>query len=291
MTSGSDCAQRFLFDAADVRGETLHATSAYQDILALHEYAPGVRRLLGEFLAAAVLLSSNLKFEGKLILQARSSGEVPLLMAECNDRLEVRAIARGAEQALSDSNDKLLTEGQLVITIDPQEGQRYQGIVQLQPESLAASIDAYFAQSEQLATRIWLAADGERAAGMLLQQLPREKAANSASSAQQWEHLCTLAATTRPEELLTLDTPTLLHRLFHEDPLRLFAPQPVTFRCTCSRERSLAALASLGAPELEDMLREMPEISMDCEFCNQQYRFKRADLAPYLSAEQPQMIH
>ena len=171
-----DQSRRFLFEDADIRGESVRLGRAYRDILAAHQYAPAVGRLLGEFLAASVLLSSNLKFEGKLILQARSEGQVPLLMAECNQALDIRAIARGAQQATAGQFEQLLTNGQLVITVDPDRGQRYQGIVPLVRDSLAHSLDAYFTQSEQLGTRLWLAADGDRACGLLLQQLAASRA-------------------------------------------------------------------------------------------------------------------
>ena len=128
-TDDGDRSQRFLFEEADIRGESVHLDAAYREILAIHQYAYGVGRLLGEFLAAAVLLSTNLKFEGKLILQVRSEGQIPLLMVECDHTLRLRGIARGAEQATSNSNDQLLSNGQLAITIDPTRGQRYQGIV------------------------------------------------------------------------------------------------------------------------------------------------------------------
>ena len=126
----------------DIRGETVHLGDAYRDIIALHQYAPAVSKLLGEFMAAAVLLSTTLKFEGKLILQARSEGQIPLLMVECTSALEIRAIARGADQATSTNFDQLLSKGQLVITIDPDQGQRYQGIVPLIGDSLAHSLDS-----------------------------------------------------------------------------------------------------------------------------------------------------
>ena len=151
-----DTSLRCLFEDADIRGETVHLDEAYREILSIHEYAPGVNRLLGEFLAAAVLLSTNLKYEGKLILQVRSEGQIPLLMVECDHKLQVRAIARGAQEATSDNNAQLLTNGQLAITIDPSNGQRYQGIVPLVEDSLAHSLDAYFEQSEQLKSRLWL---------------------------------------------------------------------------------------------------------------------------------------
>ncbi len=287
----TDQSRRFLFDNADIRGESVQLEQAYREILAAHQYAPGVGRLLGEFLAASVLLSGNLKFEGKLILQARSEGQVPLLMAECNQALEVRAIARGAQQATAEGFEQLLTKGQLVITVDPDRGQRYQGIVPLLGDSLAHSLDAYFAQSEQLGTRLWLAADGQRAAGLLLQQLPAERVPEAEERAAQWEDACALAATTRPDELLALETPALLHRLYHQQPVRLFDARAVAFRCSCSRERTQNALSSLPKPELIDLLEELGCITMDCEFCSQQYRFTREDLADLLGDERDRTLH
>jgi molecular chaperone Hsp33 len=287
----SDCSLRFLFEDADIRGETVHLDQALRDILAVHQYAPGVSRLLGEFLAAAVLLSTTLKFEGKLILQARSGGQVPLLMVECDSKLQVRAIARGAGEVTSVRFDQLLGDGQLAITIDPDRGQRYQGIAPLVRDSLAHSLDAYFEQSEQLGTRFWLACDGERAAGMLLQQLPTQLTADPEDRKNQWEHVVALADTVREPELLQLGTEDLLHRLFHEEPVRLFQGAAVTFRCSCSRDRTRNALAALGAAEVEDLLEELGSITMDCEFCNQQYRFVREDLADILGDDPAPMLH
>jgi molecular chaperone Hsp33 len=288
---GTDQSRRFLFDNADIRGESVNLQRAYREILAGHQYAPGVSRLLGEFTAAAVLLSSNLKFEGKLILQARSDGQVPLLMVECNQDLEVRGIARGAQEATAERFEQLLTRGQLAITVDPDRGQRYQGIVPLVENSLAHSLDAYFTHSEQLGTRLWLAADGERAAGLLLQQLPAERVTIDEERAGQWEHACTLAATSRADELLTLETPALLHRLYHQDSVRLFDARPVEFRCSCSRQRTGNALSALPKEELLDLLEELGCITMDCEFCNQQYRFTREDLAPLLGNDGDRTLH
>ena len=286
-----DTSLRCLFEDADIRGETVHLDAAYRDILSIHEYAPGVNRLLGEFLAAAVLLSTNLKYEGRLILQVRSEGQIPLLMVECDHLLQVRAIARGAQEATSDNNAQLLTNGQLAITIDPSNGQRYQGIVPLVEDSLAHSLDAYFEQSEQLKSRLWLAADGERAAGLLLQQLPPQVTQDDTERLQQWEHACSLAATVRDEELLQLSAEDLLYRLYHEDTVRVFQPAPVTFRCSCSRERTRNALASLDPGEVEELLEELGSITMDCEFCNQQYRFTREDLGDVLQGGESRTLH
>lgn len=286
-----DRTQRFLFEDADIRGEIVQLGSAYRDIIDIHQYAPAVGRLLGEFMAAAVLLATTLKFEGKLVLQARSEGQVPLLMAECDNTLRIRAIARGAEQATADRFSQLLPGGTLAITIDPTRGQRYQGIVPLVENSLAHSLDAYFRQSEQLGTRFWLAADSDRAAGMLLQQLPADKVENGSLRHQQWDHACTLAVTLQETELLELAAPEIIHRLYHEDPLRLFAPNPVRFECNCSRERTLTALTSLPVAEVRELLEELGSITMDCEFCNQQYRFSESDLQAVLQPNEPGRLH
>lgn len=286
-----DRTQRFLFEEADIRGEIVQLDQSYRDILAVHQYAPGVSRLLGEFLAASVLLATTLKFEGKLVLQARSSGQLPLLMVECDSALQVRAIARGAQEATSERFDQLLAQGQLAITIDPVKGQRYQGIVPLSEASLAACLDGYFQQSEQLGTRFWLNADGNCAAGMVLQQLPAQLVTDAGERQQQWEHATTLAQTLQGEELRDLAAPQIVHRLYHEEPLRLFEPLPVAFHCNCSRERTLGALGSLPAAELEELLEEMGSITMDCEFCNQQYRFLREDLADKLGQDGSKTLH
>lgn len=290
-TPGRDRTQRFLFEAADIRGEIVRLDTSFHGIIATHQYPPGVRRLMGEFLAAAVLLATNLKFEGKLILQARSEGQIPLLMVECDNDLNLRAIARGAQEATSDRFDQLLAGGQLAITIDPSRGKRYQGIAPLAKDSLAHSLEAYFEQSEQLGTRLWLTAHERGAAGMLLQQLPAQLVEEREARLQHWEHVCTLADTVKEEELLDLGAPEVIHRLFHEDPIRLFEPLPVAFNCNCSRERTFNALASIPATEIEELLEELGSITMDCEFCNQQYRFVREDLDDVLGPSEDRTVH
>ena len=287
----ADQSRRFLFDDADIRGEFVQLHRSLQDLLAVHAYAPGVRKLLGEFLAAATLLSTTLKFEGRLILQARSEGQIPLLMAECSNELQVRAIARGAEHATSEDFAQLLAAGVLAITIEPVQGKPYQGIVPLSEHSLADSLDAYFLQSEQLQTRLWLASDGQQAAGLLLQQLPPQLHCDVEVRAQQWEHVSALAATLTADELLQLSPESLLYRLYHEDPVRLFNPRHVHFQCSRSLQRSRNALAAIAAHELEEILAERGHIEVDCEFCNQQYRFERDELQDLLLAGPDPTVH
>lgn len=270
----SDTLQRFLFDDCEIRGEHLQLEQSFRDILANHHYPPGVARLLGEFLVAAGLLSATLKFKGTLILQVRGNGEIPLLMAEANSDRQLRAIAREANQAMGEDFHQLLGSGQLAITIDPEQGTRYQGIVSLDGDNLAQCLENYFRQSEQLATRIWLHADGERAGGLMLQQLPA-----TAPQQEQWEHLSTLADTVSDRELLELDADQLLYRLYHQETLRVFDPEPVSFHCSCSQQRMERALLSLGRAELEEILAERGLIDSNCEFCHRHYQFSAADIA------------
>ena len=278
----SDQTQRFLFDDSDVRGEIATLGESYQHVLAKHAYPEPVAQLLGELLAAAALLVGTLKFDGLLVLQARSSGAVPLLMVECSSDREVRGIARyHAEQIEAGATlPELMPEGALAITIDPAKGQRYQGIVALDGANLAECLTNYFAASEQLPTRFWLNADTRRACGLLLQQLPADRIRDAEERAASWEHLRTLADTLTAEELLGLDSETLLHRLYHQEQLRLFEALPIRFRCSCSRERSARALISLGKEDALQLVAEQGgSVSIDCQFCNHPYRFDEADIA------------
>ncbi len=278
----SDFSQRFLFDDSDVRGELVALGESYTHVLAKHPYPEPVAQLLGEMLAAAALLVGTLKFEGLLILQARSSGAVPLLMVECSSERELRGIARyhGHQVAADAGLRELMPEGMLTLTVDPRNGQRYQGIVALDGINLSACLSDYFASSEQLPTRFWLNADGRRARGMLLQQLPAERIKDAEARAASWQHVTVLADTLSAEEQLGLDNETLLHRLYHEEALRLFDPQALKFRCSCSRDRSANALVSLGQQDAEQLLREHDgTVVIDCQFCNQRYSFDAADVA------------
>lgn len=277
-----DHTQRFLFEDTDIRGELATLNDSYGHVLAKHPYPEPVAQLLGEMLAAAALLVGTLKFEGLLVLQARSAGAVPLLMVECSSEREVRGIARyHAEQVLPGADLRsLMPEGVLAITVDPRQGQRYQGIVALEGATLAECLSGYFATSEQLPTHFWLNADGRRARGLLLQQLPADRLKDPEEREASWQHMTTLADTLTAEELLGLDNETLLRRLYHQETVRLFDPQALEFRCSCSRERSANALVSLGQQDAELLLDENDgKVEIDCQFCNQRYIFDAADVA------------
>ncbi|MCM2319473.1 MAG: Hsp33 family molecular chaperone HslO [Pseudomonas sp.] len=278
----SDFSQRFLFDDTDVRGELVDLEQSYAEVLAKHAYPEPIAQLLGEMLAAVTLLSDILKYDGLLVLQARSSGPLPLLMVECSSDREIRGIARYEAEALGEacSLRELMPDGVLTMTVDPKVGKRYQGIVSLDGETLAECLSSYFAMSQQLPTRFWLNADGRRARGLLLQQLPADRLTDGDERAASWEHLVTLADTLTAEELLGLDNETLLYRLYHQEVVRLFDAEPLRFGCSCSRERSANALVSLGAADAAQLVEEQGgAVQIDCQFCNQRYQFDAADIA------------
>ena len=279
----SDHKQRFLFPDCDIRGELVQLESSIARILEPHDYPMAVQGLIGEAVAAVALLTSSLEFRGKLALQAQGHGPVSLLLAECTHDGGIRALARhrGAEACQGSSINELIGDGTMVITIMPEQGKQYQGIVPLQGESLADCLQAYFEQSEQLPTRLWLAAGNNRAAGLLLQRLPNQLAGSDANS-QMWQHLETLAATLTLEELLGLGTDTILYRLFHDTPPQLPPASDVSFSCTCSRERTQQALLSLGQQELESLLDEDGEVTLTCDFCLSEQYFDAVDLAAFI---------
>lgn len=274
-----DITQRFLFEHADVRGELVSLNESYREILARHAYPEPVKALLGEMLAAAVLLSTAIKFDGLLVMQARSSGPVSLLMVECSSQQEVRGIARYSDDLSVDGLTALMPDGVLAITIEPAKGQRYQGVVTLEGETLADSLANYFDSSEQLPSRFRLLADGRTARGFMLQALPSDRQPDPADRDESWNRLSTLADTLTVEELMALDNQTILHRLYHDEDVRLFDERAVQFRCSCSAERSGNALVSLGQDDALRLLEEQGgEIEVDCQFCNTRYRFDEAAL-------------
>ena len=283
--------QRFIFDQSDVRGELVRLGGSYQLAIAGHSYPPQLAKLLGEFIAASVLLSSTLKFDGLLSLQLRCDGPVSLLMAECDSQQQFRAIARGELPPEELGFAELFVGGSMAITIEPRNGQRYQGVVPLQGENLAGCLEAYFFQSEQLPTRLWLAADEGSCAGFLLQQLPRQQSESAEQSEQVWSHLTQLTDTIKAEEMLGLPAEEMLHRLYHQETVRLFDAKPVAFSCSCSKERTERALITLDQQELEEILAEQGEIAMDCQFCGTVYRYKASELRVLLAGRSPSRPH
>jgi molecular chaperone Hsp33 len=284
MENTSDILQRFLFENAPIRGELVHLNDTWRTILGRHDYPPALRDLLGELAAAAVLLAATLKLQGALILQIQGNGPLKLLVVECSGDLQVRATAKWTDELEQGDLSQLVGDGRFAITLDPRNGkQSYQGIVALEGGSVAEILQNYMTRSEQLETRLWLAADAQCAAGMLLQVLPeREDHAQSEHrerDADAWPRATQLADTLRREELLALPAEEVIHRLYHEEDMRLFQPQPVMFHCNCSRQSVGNMLRMLGRAEVDSILEERGSIEIHCEFCNQRYEFDSVDAA------------
>lgn len=268
----ADQLQRFSFDGTNIRGEITHLNDSYREVLKRHQYPDVIARAVGELMAATALMSATLKFAGRLTLQVRLTGNVSLLQAETSEQGELRAIARYDDQL---SNDELdFADGQLVITVEPEQGQRYQGITAISSGNIAQALTDYFEQSEQLGSRFWLSCDGDSAAGFMLQKMP----ASVDEDPDAWDRLTHLASTIKDEELLQLDFEQLLHRLYHEESVRLYPATALKFLCTCSQERIANALHQLGYDELHSIVSEQGSIAINCEFCQQLYRFESHDV-------------
>lgn len=277
-----DTLTRFMFEHAEVRGESVRLDATWRAVLARHPYPEPVKKLLGEMMAACALLAATLKFEGALIMQMQGSGPVTLLVVECDSEFHLRATAKWRDDLAHEDVRALLGDGKFVITIDPKTGgQAYQGIVALEGATVAEVLEHYMLRSEQLETRLWLASDAQQACGLLLQRLPEK----TSEDEDAWNRALNLAGTLTPGELLSLPAREVLHRLFHEEDLRLFEPQPVSFRCTCSRDRVTAMLRMLGLDEVRAILNEQGRIDVDCEFCNQHYSFDPVDAEQIFAAE------
>lgn len=286
----SDQLHRFLFERYPIRGQLVRLDASWRALLEHREYPPAIRDTLGEAMAAVVLLSSTLKFEGTLSLQLSGQGPMHLMLAHCSSGLGVRGVARyqPADEYPRDIAG-LSGDGTLTVTLETEDlSQRYQGIVALAGERLADCLRGYFESSEQLPTRLWLAADGESAAGLLVQRLPETAQADSALQPQldvddAWQRVQLMADTLKPEELQQLDAQQLLGRVFAEDDVRLFEPSPVFFRCRCSRERVEGMLRALGVEEVRSVLAEKGVVEVNCDFCNRAYRLDPVDVERVLA--------
>ena len=288
----TDTLSKFMFDNATVRGELVELHASWQQVLKHHHYPLPVRNLLGELTSAAALLCANLKFYGSMIMQIHGDGAVKLLVVECNHHLQIRAMAKLADDVIV-GPDTSLTElinatgkGRFVITLDPNDKsagqQAYQGIVPIEGDSIAAIIENYMRQSEQLDTRLWLACNDQVSRGMLLQRLPSfgGTVENDEQLAQAtWEHAVILGQTLKTEELLSTDAATLMRRLFWEETLRVFDSQNITFQCTCSREKVSNMLVMLGRDEITEALTSLGKLDINCDFCGKPYSFDVVDCA------------
>lgn len=275
-----DSLQRFLFEQAPIRGELVHLDAAWRSVIERHDYPEILRNMMGELCVAAVLLAATLKLQGSLILQIMGKGAIRLLVVECTGDMQLRATAKWSGDLAQGTLPELIGDSHFVITLDPKDGgQTYQGIVELQGETVAEILQNYMSQSEQLESRLWLVANGERASGMLLQKLPGQirQTEQDESDTDAWERALILADTMKAEELQQMPARQLLHRLYHEDDIRLFDAQAVTFHCSCSRESVTNMFKILGRVEVDSILAERGSLEVFCEFCNQRYEFDKVD--------------
>ncbi|CAG4892598.1 Hsp33 family molecular chaperone HslO [Paraburkholderia saeva] len=295
----NDQLQKFMFNAAPVRGEIVSLRNTWQEVLTRRDYPAPVRNVLGEMMAACALLSANLKFDGTLVMQIFGDGPVKMLVVQCSSDLSMRATAKfSGDVASTIGDDTSLTDllnangnGRCVITLDPREkqpGQQpYQSIVPLNSadgplQTMADVLEHYMHHSEQLDTRLWLAADSERAVGLLLQKLPGDGGIvphPGELDADTWERVCTLGGTLSNDELLKEEPETVFRRLFWQENVQHFAPTPARFECSCSRGKVGAMLKMLGREEVDSVIEERGHVEIHCEFCNQRYEFDPVDVA------------
>jgi len=274
-----DVLHRFLLERAGVRGALVRLGPAWREVAGRADYPAEVRELLGEALAASALLTANIKLDGELSVQLKSTGALRLLFAECTDQGRLRGLARWEQPLPQPLSLDALPQAVMAITIgNVERGRRYQGLVELRAADLAGVLENYFAQSEQLPARLVLAADGEHAVGLMLQKLPDEGGRAAAQDEDAWTRVMHLTTTLGAAEMLATAPEQLLYRLYHEESVRLFEPRPLAFGCSCSRERVAAMLRSLGRDEVEATLDAQDgQIEVNCEFCAQRYQFDRVD--------------
>lgn len=285
----TDTLRTLIFDQSSCRAHLVHLSKAWQQVVSNNDYPRPVQKVLGELVAASTMLSASLKFEGSLIIQIQGDGPIRLLVAECNSRLGLRATVKLVEgtQIPEDASFKDLVnatgKGICAIILDPRNrlpGQApYQGIVPLAGASVADSLEAYMHSSEQLETRLVLNSDATTAAGVMLQQMPQHGGVVSSKEfdADGWDRLKALINTLQTEEHLATDTDELAKRLFWEEDPDGLAERQAHFECTCSRDKVGKMLLSLGQAELDNALSESPTVEIQCDFCNANYSFTRAD--------------
>lgn len=289
----SDLFKKYLLPDHSTRIQVVRLTNAWKTGLAHQHYPACVQTLLGELVSAAVLLASNLKFDGSLVLQLQGDGPIALIVVECSSTLAIRATVSlrddhdipddGTLQSLLNANGN----GRFIVVLDPEKRtagfQPYQGVVPLEGDTVAQVLEHYMLGSEQLHTRLWLAADGERTAGLLLQRLP-DHGGNMADTTdthpeETWERVVHLSSTLKHIELLELDSDAIIHRLFWQEDLIAFDSVTVQWFCPCTRERVAGMLHSLGQAEIDSILEERGVVDIVCNFCGKPYQFDPIDCA------------
>ncbi|MDI1362349.1 Hsp33 family molecular chaperone HslO [Methylotenera sp.] len=291
MKTHQDTLQRFVFENTPVRGNLVNLTQTLQQALNKQHLPTGLRKALGELMAASALLAATLKMDGSLVMQIQSKGALKLLVVECNSdvgsTIKMRATAKWADEVTDNQNlFELIEQGQFMITLDPKDGQAYQGIVPIEGDSISAVLENYMMRSEQIDTKIWLSCDGDSAAGMLIQKLPETMNQETQIHDEDiWNRVGYLAGTVTDDELLNLPTETLITRLFHEEDVRLFESSITQFFCSCTRESVSNMLRMLGDEEINSIIEEQGKIEVNCDFCNAHYAFDKVDAVQLMVTE------
>ena len=288
-----DLVRRFSFVNEPIRGQLVTLDASWQEIINRSEAGEYARTMLGHALAAVSLIASTLKFDGSITLQIKGNGPVNLLVVEATSARTIRGVVRQSQAEFDETLALIDIFGadKMVITINSGKGRPYQGIVPLTGQNLSEALVGYFEHSEQLQTHLWLAADANSAAGMLIQKMPPKSdnltgpdnltGSNDYKESHDedaWSRVIQLSETIKPEELLELDSETIVYRLFHEEDVKIFEEQQVSFHCSCTRSRTDAMLVTLGKTEIKQVLAEEGEISIQCEFCNEVYRYDAIDV-------------
>lgn len=283
-----DLSQRFLFEHLAVRGELVHLNQSWQEILKRHEYPENVQNILGEMAAAAVLLSATLKFNGSLVMQIQGNGPLSIAVVEATSGRTLRGLAQWQGDVSDMDLLQMVGDATLRITITPEDGDRYQGIVDLSSGDIRQALEDYMLRSQQLETRLWLFADSTQAGGMLLQKMPQDMESDWIDEDQDaWSRVSLLADTVHRDELTLLGFEELLYRLFNEEEVRVFEKHPVSFRCSCSRDRVKDVLRMLGYEETQSILASEGVIGVHCQFCNHYYEFDKVDAEELFAANVP----
>ena len=284
MKDQNDIIQRFMLESLPVRGAVVNLTGGLATLYEGHQYTPDEQLLIAECVMANVLMTSHLKIEGLVSIQAKGEGNVRLLTSDCDNNFRYRGLLESSHEF---SDEKALLENlMLTMTLEPAKGQRYQSIVPVDSGSLAKAFEAYFDQSEQLPTLFRFVSNGDKAIGLMLQLLPEER-----ERADDWEHIRVLLNTLMDEEMLTLSFDEWLYRLFHQEGVRLYDERPVHFGCSCSREGYERALISLGKQEIDSIIEEQGSVETQCHFCHQVYLFDAQDVTELFSSGSDKASH
>jgi len=282
-----DVQQKFLIDSCDARGQLVQLDKAWYQATARTEYPPTVKQILGEAFVAATLLAGTIKFDGKMTLQVRGDGPIHLLVVQVTNEGQVRGLARWkTEPESSELQSAFGPDARMTITIEAtRNAEPYQGIVPLEGENLATALQTYFRTSEQLPTTLYLAVLDNAAAGLLIQKLPVEE--RTYHDIDGWQRAKALCETLTENELCGESAETLLHRLFHEERVRLFDAHPVVFHCSCTRERTDGMLLGLGKDEVDSIVEEQGCVEITCEFCDALYAYDPVDVAALFKGGAP----